>query len=64
MPASLLINGWFWGETHTGSGQYLHGLLGPLAAALPGWTITLLTPAVEGSGLKVEGRMRPSTFNP
>ena len=71
MPASLLINGWFWGETHTGSGQYLHGLLGPLAAALPDWTVTLLT--VEGYKLKVEGSMppfglepfraKPSTFN-
>ena len=45
MGAHLLINGWFWDQTHTGSGQYLHGLLRHLPAALPGWDITVLLPA-------------------
>ena len=44
----LLINGWFWGQTTTGSGQYLHGLLRHLPAALPGWEITLLLPQRAG----------------
>jgi glycosyltransferase involved in cell wall biosynthesis len=44
----LLINGWFWGQTTTGSGQYLHGLLRHLPAALPGWEITLLLPQQAG----------------
>lgn len=45
MPPHLVVNGWFWGQTTTGSGQYLHGLLRYLPAALPGWQITLLLPA-------------------
>ena len=63
MPATLLINGWFWGETHTGSGQYLHGLLGHLAAALPDWTVTLLTPQIADSRWQMAGNLQPSTFN-
>ena len=63
MPVSLLINGWFWGETHTGSGQYLHGLLGHLAAALPDWTVTLLTPQIADSRWQMAGNLQPSTFN-
>lgn len=44
----LLVNGWFWGQTATGSGQYLHGLLRHLPAALPDWQITLLLPGISG----------------
>ncbi|MCO6452405.1 MAG: glycosyltransferase family 4 protein [Caldilineales bacterium] len=43
----LLINGWFWGQPATGSGQYLHGLLHHLPAALPGWRTTLLIPRLS-----------------
>ncbi len=46
MPPHLVINGWFWGQTTTGSGQYLHGLLRHLPATLPGWRISLLAPAL------------------
>ncbi len=46
----LLINGWFWGQTTTGSGQYLHGLLRHLPAALPGWEITILLPQLTDVG--------------
>jgi glycosyltransferase involved in cell wall biosynthesis len=46
MPTHLIVNGWFWGQSVTGSGQYLHGLLRHLPAALPGWQITLLAPAL------------------
>lgn len=45
MPPHLVVNGWFWGQATTGSGQYLHGLLRHLPAALPGWRISLLAPA-------------------
>jgi len=47
MP-KLLINGWFWGRTDTGSGQYLHGLIWKLYKALPDWQIMLLVPPIYG----------------
>ena len=47
MP-KLLINGWFWGRTDTGSGQYLHGLIWELYKALPDWQIMLLVPPIYG----------------
>lgn len=50
MKPHLVVNGWFWGQTTTGSGQYLHGLLGHLARVLSNWQITLLLP--EGSGAR------------
>lgn len=47
----LLVNGWFWGQSTTGSGQYLHGLLKHLPAALPDWRILLLRPQHAPPGL-------------
>jgi len=47
MP-KLVINGWFWGRTDTGSGQYLHGLIWELYKALPEWQLILLTPPIYG----------------
>jgi glycosyltransferase involved in cell wall biosynthesis len=44
----LLINGWFWGRTDTGSGQYLHGLIWELYKVLPEWQIIILTPPIYG----------------
>ena len=44
----LVINGWFWGRTDTGSGQYLHGLIWELYKALPDWQIIILTPPIYG----------------
>ena len=46
MPSHLVVNGWFWGQSATGSGQYLHGLLRHLPAALLDWQISLLMPAL------------------
>lgn len=40
----ILINGWFWGQTNTGSGQYLHRLLEQLAQERTDARFTLLTP--------------------
>lgn len=40
----ILINGWFWGQSTTGSGQYLHWLVEHLARQESGATFTLLTP--------------------
>ncbi len=77
MTATLLVNGWFWGEAHTGSGQYLHGLLGHLAAALPGWQVTVLVQQAADSRQQVAGsagavaeplpatcHLPPTTFQP
>lgn len=40
----IVINGWFWGESAAGSGQYLHRLVEHLARLGSGTRFTLLTP--------------------
>jgi len=40
----ILINGWFWGQSTAGSGQYLHRLVEQLAHTQTGAHFTLLTP--------------------
>ncbi|MBN1284923.1 MAG: glycosyltransferase family 4 protein [Anaerolineae bacterium] len=40
----LVINGWFWDQPHTGSGQYLRGLLPALLALAPDLEVTLIAP--------------------
>jgi len=40
----ILINGWFWGQATTGSGQYLHRLVEHLARIETGARFTVLTP--------------------
>jgi len=59
MSPHLLINGWFWGQSTTGSGQYLHGLLRHLPAALPGWEITLLLPQSTDVGATLAVAQQP-----
>ena len=44
----LAINGWFLEPTHTGSSQYLHGLLAHLPAAAPGLDLHVIAPAALG----------------
>ncbi len=45
----LVVNGWFWGQMNTGSGQYLHGLAQYLPQVSAGHHYTLVLPAVDGS---------------
>lgn len=59
MSPHLLVNGWFWGQSTTGSGQYLHGLLAHLPAALAGWQITLLRPRQAPPGLPLAAADAP-----
>jgi len=40
----VVINGWFWGQTATGSGQYLHHLLAHLAEVAPQHEYILAVP--------------------
>lgn len=40
----ILINGWFWGQSTSGSGQYLHRLVEHLARIETSTCFTLLTP--------------------
>jgi len=42
----ILINGWFWGQATTGSGQYLHRLVEHLARQESSAQFTLLTPQI------------------
>lgn len=46
----ILINGSFWTEPNTGSGQYVHGLLRCLPQVAPQHRYTLVLPAVAGPG--------------
>ncbi|MCA9903195.1 MAG: glycosyltransferase family 4 protein [Anaerolineae bacterium] len=40
----IAINGWFWDQPHTGSGQYLHKLLASLRRLAPDLRLTLILP--------------------
>lgn len=40
----IALNGWFWDQPHTGSGQYLRHLLNALCALAPQNRYTLITP--------------------
>lgn len=40
----VALNGWFWDQPHTGSGQYLRHLLSALAALVPDLRLTLIVP--------------------
>ncbi|MCL4250360.1 MAG: glycosyltransferase family 4 protein [Anaerolineae bacterium] len=40
----IAINGWFWDQPHTGSGQYLHKLLTSLRRITPELRLTLVLP--------------------
>jgi glycosyltransferase involved in cell wall biosynthesis len=40
----IAINGWFWGQNHTGSGQYLHQLVAHLLRIAPEHEYILVTP--------------------
>jgi len=40
----VALNGWFWDQPHTGSGQYLRGLLHALRRAAPDVQLTLVLP--------------------
>ena len=43
----LVVNGWFWGQMTTGSGQYLHGLAQHMPAAGPDHCFSLVLPAAS-----------------
>lgn len=49
----LAINGWFLEPTHTGSSQYLHGLLAHLPAAAPELELHVIAPAALGEAPKL-----------
>lgn len=49
----ILINGWFWGQSTTGSGQYLHRLVEHLSRMETGTRFTLLSPKKRGLGLEI-----------
>lgn len=45
----IVVNGWFWGQMSTGSGQYLHGLAQQLPQVGAGHRYTLVLPAANAS---------------
>lgn len=44
LPARVLLNGWFWGQETTGSGQYVQQLAAQLPQAAPATAWALATP--------------------
>ncbi len=46
----VALNGWFWDQPYTGSGQYLRGLLAALAREFPDLALTLVLPAHSRAG--------------
>jgi glycosyltransferase involved in cell wall biosynthesis len=57
----IVVNGWFWGQLSTGSGQYLHHLARCLPQVAAGDTFTLVLPAsvaVEPSILPPSWRLQ------
>lgn len=47
----LAVNGWFWGQLQTGSGQYLHHLVEALPQVAPEHRYSLVLPAAVDQGL-------------
>lgn len=45
----IVVNGWFWGQMNTGSGQYLHGLAQHLPEVGATHRYTLVLPAADAS---------------
>jgi glycosyltransferase involved in cell wall biosynthesis len=54
----VAINGYFWGQPHTGSGQYLRHLWSALGGLAPGGTYTLLLPPGAGGDAPQTESMR------
>ncbi len=56
----LAINGWFWDQPNTGSGQYLRGLLPALLAQQPSLQVALVVPRpVDGVPADVQVQVMP-----
>lgn len=46
----IILNGWFWGQLTTGSGQYLHALVEHLPQVAPQHSYTLILPSARFPG--------------
>ena len=64
----VVVNGWFWNQPETGSGQYVRGCIGALAQLAPDVRFTILVPqdrsgARDPSGLELPANcdLRPVT---
>jgi glycosyltransferase involved in cell wall biosynthesis len=57
----IVVNGWFWGQMATGSGQYLHGLAQHLPAVGATHRYTLVLPAVDASPAPAGWQMEVAT---
>ena len=44
----VVVNGWFWNQPETGSGQYVRGCIGALARLAPDERITVVVPSAGG----------------
>ena len=58
----LVVNGWFWDQLATGSGQYLHHILHYLPLVGPGHTYTVMVPApAPSSSTSAASHLAPDT---
>lgn len=55
----VVVNGWFWNQPETGSGQYVRGCIGALARLAPDARITVVVPSGAG-GQRREMEMPPN----
>jgi glycosyltransferase involved in cell wall biosynthesis len=53
-----VVNGWFWGQLQTGSGQYLHQMVEALPQVAPEHRYTLVLPAAADRGLALPASWR------
>ena len=44
----VVVNGWFWNQPETGSGQYVRGCIGALVRLAPDVRITVVVPSASG----------------
>jgi hypothetical protein len=55
----IAINGWFFGQTTTGSGQYLHHLLAQLPQQAAHVHLSVLIPASSAATAAMHARINP-----
>ncbi|MBN1886580.1 MAG: glycosyltransferase family 4 protein [Thermoflexales bacterium] len=60
----IVINGWFWDQTHAGSGQYLRQLVEHLPRAAPELRLTLVVPRATSDQQAAASKLRQLRLYP
>lgn len=62
MSKHIVVNGWFWGQLETGSGQYLHALAQHLPEVAPDATYTLILPMARFAERPLDSLTLPNAW--